>query len=217
MRVNLVVVRIHSAALSLCIPKCFPSYRVYHRRMKLADYYTDGLCYEDFLTKYGSEVDRGRWQRVYDQTRLNSEQESRIKAFVREMHVLCMAGTWCGDCAEQCPIFSVFEQMSPTIHIRYVDRDAYQELKESLTICGGARVPHCIFFSEDLQEVGRYGDRTLAKYRQMAASLAGPACSTGELASGQQHAEVVGNWLDEFERVQLILRTSPRLRAKHSD
>ena len=126
-------------------------------------------------------------------------------------------GAWCGDCAEQCPIFTVFEEASPLIHVRYVDRDAHPELKETLTICGGARVPQVVFFSEDMQQVGRYGDRTLAKYRQIAASIGGAACSSGILGETNQHAEVVREWLDEFERIQLILRTSPRLRQKHSD
>ena len=101
--------------------------------------------------------------------------------------------------------------------MRYVDRDAHAELKETLTICGGSRVPQVVFFSEDMQQVGRYGDRTLAKYRQMAASLGGAACSTGVLGANNGHAEVVQDWLNEFERIQLILRTSPRLRTKHSD
>ena len=111
----------------------------------------------------------------------------------------------------------VFEELSAVIHVRYLDRDAFPQLKELLTICGGARVPQVVFFSEDMQEVGRYGDRTLAKYRQMATSLAGSACSTGNLGEAQQHAEVIQGWLNEFERIQLILRTSPRLREKHAD
>jgi hypothetical protein len=185
--------------------------------MKPAEFHKQGLCYADFLTKYGSEGDRRRWQQVWSKTRLIPEQESLLRSFVREMHVLCMAGAWCGDCVEQCPIFQVFEELSAVIHVRYLDRDAFPQLKELLTICGGARVPQVVFFSEDMQEVGRYGDRTLAKYRQMATSLAGSACSTGNLGEAQQHAEVIQGWLNEFERIQLILRTSPRLREKHAD
>lgn len=185
--------------------------------MNIADYYECGLSYADYLNKYGTDGDRNRWQHVYAQTPLETGQEALLNSFVREMHILCMAGAWCGDCAEQCPIFTVFEEASPVIHVRYVDRDADPELKESLTICGGARVPQVVFFSEDMQQVGRYGDRTLAKYRQMAASISGSACSSGILGETNQHAEVVQNWLDEFERIQLLLRTSPRLREKHAD
>ena len=185
--------------------------------MNIADYYDSGFKYNDFLNQYASEGDRDRWQQVYEQTKLSPEQAGLLGSFVREMHVLCLAGAWCGDCAEQCPIFGVFEAATEVIHVRYVDRDAHAELKETLTICGGARVPQVVFFSEDMQQVGRYGDRTLAKYRRMAASLEGAACSTGILGVNNQHAEVVQDWLDEFERIQLILRTSPRLRTKHSD
>ena len=146
--------------------------------MTFAEFYQQGSCYADFLTQYGSENDRKRWQQVYAQTDLETRQEAFLGSFAREMHVLCMAGAWCGDCAEQCPIFTVFEEASPLIHVRYVDRDAHSELKETLTICGGARVPQVVFFSEDMQQVGRYGDRTLAKYRQIAASIGGAVSYT---------------------------------------
>ena len=185
--------------------------------MDIADYYESGFQYNEFLNQYASEGDRDRWRQVYEQTELSPEQKELLGSFVRRMHVLCMAGAWCGDCAEQCPIFGVFEAAANTIHVRYVDRDAHPELKETLTICGGARVPQVVFFSEDMQQVGRYGDRTLTRYRQMTASLGGAACSTGILGATNQHAAVVQDWLDEFERIQLILRTSPRLREKHAD
>ena len=185
--------------------------------MNIAEYYESGLKYKEFLDQYASEGDRSRWRQVYEQTKLSPEQETLLGTFAREMHVLCLAGAWCGDCAEQCPIFGVFEAATEVIHVRYVDRDAHSELKETLTICGGARVPQVVFLSEDMQHVSRYGDRTLAKYRQMAASIDGAACSTGILGATNQYAEVVQEWLNEFERIQLILRTSPRLRAKHAD
>jgi hypothetical protein len=133
------------------------------------------------------------------------------------MKVLCLAGVWCGDCAEQCPIFDAFAQESPNIELRFLDRDAAPAVASELSICGGARVPVVVFLSEDDQPTGRYGDRTLAKYRRMAAALSGPSCASGMAVDGSLLGAVIQDWLDEFERNQLILRTSPRLRAKHGD
>jgi hypothetical protein len=79
-------------------------------------------------------------------------------------------------------------------------------------------VPVVVILSEDGFEVTRFGDRTLAKYRQLAADQVGPACPTGLLPpDGNLLAAVTQDWVDILERAQLILRTSSRLREKHGD
>ena len=116
------------------------------------------------------------------------------------------------------PIFEHFAGANPRIAIRYFDRDTHADLAGELKICGGARVPVLVFLSEDGFEVMRYGDRTLSRYRKLAADQFGPACPTG-LVPPEQHLldAVTQDWVDIFERVQLILRTSSRLRQKHGD
>jgi hypothetical protein len=75
-----------------------------------------------------------------------------------------------------------------------------------------------VFFSEDGLETARYGDRTLSKYRQMIRDQVGASCPTGINAPGDSLlSQVVQDWLNEFERVQWLLRLSPRLRHKHGD
>ena len=138
--------------------------------------------------------------------------------FRREMKVLCMAGAWCGDCVSQCPIFTHFEHASSQIKVRYLDRDVDQELARELNLCGSPRVPQVVFLSEDGMPVGRYGERTLTKYREMASQLTGAACATGIVnAEDPTFLGVIHDWLNEFERIQLILRLSPRLRQRHGD
>jgi hypothetical protein len=63
-----------------------------------------------------------------------------------------------------------------------------------------------------------YGDRTLSAYRASAASQLGGTCQTGIVPpAADALAAVTGDWLREFERVQLILRLSGRLRQLHGD
>lgn len=186
--------------------------------MDFAAKFEQGLSYDDFLAKYGTDEHRRRWSAVYDRVHLSEQQRSLLGQFKREMKVLCMAGTWCGDCVEQCPIFEHFAAAAPATAVRYFDRDEHQDLQQELKVCGGARVPAVVFLSEDGQHVGRYGDRTLAKYRQMAADQLGPSCPTGIMPPADSLlGAVVQDWLKEWERIQLILRMSPRLREKHGD
>ncbi|MGD9722585.1 MAG: thioredoxin family protein [Pirellulales bacterium] len=180
--------------------------------------FEQGLKYDDFLTRHGTDEHRRRWQAFDQGVALTPAQRELVASFKREMKVLCLAGAWCGDCVNQCPIFEHFARTNPRIAIRYFDRDAHPDLAAELAICGGARVPVVVFVSEDNFEVARYGDRTLAKYRRLAADKLGPACPTGLVAPEPELlAAVTQDWLDIFERAQLILRTSGRLREKHGD
>lgn len=176
--------------------------------------FESGFSYDEFLDKYGSEQEKSAWQGVYSRVTVSESQQQLLASFVRELRVLCMAGAWCGDCVSQCPIFRKIEEACPNIKLRFVDRDANPELAAELKICGGSRVPQVVFMSEDGKPIGRNGDRTLAKYRQMMGEVAGAV-----LPSPAENLldAVTQDWLNEFERVQYILRLSPSLRQKHGD
>jgi len=186
--------------------------------MNPADYFKYGLSYQQFLEQHGHDGDRKRWNQIYEQSNLSESQIQVLAKFIRQINVLVFAGAWCGDCVVQCPIFQRFSDAADCINLKFIDRDTFPELKESLTICGGARVPQILFFNEDMQYVGHYGDRTISKYRAMAETITGAACSIGMVTHGDNvHEQVIQDWLQEFERIQLICRTSPRLRDKHGD
>ncbi len=186
--------------------------------MNLFEKFALGLTYPDFIGRYANEKQKLRWQQVYDQVRLSPTQRQILAAFRREMNILCLAGAWCGDCINQCPIFEHFVQAAPVLRVRYIDRDEHADAQAALQVNGGNRVPVVVFFSEDGHEVCRYGERTLSKYRQMLREMAGDSCPTGLVPSGDPLlAQVTQDWLNEFERVQWLLRLSPRLRQLHGD
>lgn len=180
--------------------------------------FASGLSYSDFLNQHGSAEQRARWDLVHRKVELTDAQRTLLGSFTREMKLLVLAGAWCGDCVNQCPIFDHIAAASPKIQIRYFDRDADSDLASAISICGGHRVPTVVFLSEDNFFCGVYGDRTLAKYRQMAATQLGAACPTGIGAPEQSlQQQVIAEWINEIERVQLMLRLSARLRQKHGD
>jgi thiol-disulfide isomerase/thioredoxin len=176
-----------------------------------------GLPYADFLRKYANPDQLRRWNDFHASVQLTPLQTTLLQSFVREMKVLVVAGAWCGDCVNQCPIFLHFELAQPKIRVRYFDRDDNPDLTAELQTCGGARVPTVVFLSEDGHICGRFGDRTLSKYRSMMATYAGPACPSGLAVEGSLTDAVVQDWLNEFERIQWMLRTSSRLRQRHGD
>jgi thiol-disulfide isomerase/thioredoxin len=187
--------------------------------MDFAAEFENGLSYSDFLTTHGNGDQQQRWATVHEQVNLTTAQRDVLSGFVRQMKVLVVAGAWCGDCVNQCPIFDQFvAAANGTIDLRLFDRDQHSELANALSTCGGARVPSVLFLSEDNFVCGRYGDRTLAKYRNMAVTQYGAACPTG-IGGAEQSLldQVTQEWLNEFERIQLMLRLSGRLRQIHND
>jgi thiol-disulfide isomerase/thioredoxin len=186
--------------------------------MNLFAKFEAGLPLAEFLDKYATDAYRARWRMGADQTALTDEQRKVLSAFKRRMNVLVLGGAWCGDCSSQCPIFEKFAEAAPVIHVRYIDRDEHADAQAALQINGGNRVPVIVFFSEDGFEVMRYGERTLAHYRRSLAQLTGEGCSTGLMKDGDPvHRAAIQEWLDQFERVQLMLRLSTRLRNLHGD
>lgn len=180
--------------------------------------FQDALPYRTFLDTYATPEQRRRWDEMHRRVSLTEPQRSLLGSFVRRMPVLVLNGAWCGDCINQVPIFDHFDQASAAIEVRYLDRDKHEDVRSALSVNGGQRVPVVVFLSEDFFEVFRYGDRTLATYRRLASQQLGPACPTGLVPpDADALAAVTGEWLDEFERAQLLLRLSARLREKHGD
>jgi thiol-disulfide isomerase/thioredoxin len=176
------------------------------------------LSYDDFLAKHGSDAHRVRWRATYDDAKLTPDQLDLLGQFRRKTHVLVLAGAWCGDCVRQCPIFTRFAEATPALDVRYLDRDVHADVQRELQINGGNRVPVVVFFSEDGFEVARFGERTLSTYQDMIEKQIGVVCASGVAKPGDPLLDrVTQDWLDQFERVQWILRLSARLRQKHGD
>jgi hypothetical protein len=80
------------------------------------------LPYSGYLQHYGSEEQRARWGAVYDAVTLTEAQRELLTSFRRRMNILCLAGTWCGDCVNACPIWQRFAEACPQITLRFVNR-----------------------------------------------------------------------------------------------
>lgn len=163
------------------------------------------------------------WKRFDEHSRsvspISAAQRTLIQSFSRRMPVLVLSGMWCGDCVHQCPLLEQLAEINrDAIDLRFIDRDVAEELSELYTICGGRRVPTVLFLNEDFEFVSLLGDRSLTRYRAMAAKQLGASCPLpGAPVPADEIAATRQDWLNEFERVQLILRLSPKLRQRHGD
>lgn len=177
-----------------------------------------GLPYADYVAT-GESQKQQDWQTIYDQAALTDAQSALLGSFKRKLNVIGLSGIWCGDCVQQCPLIQRIAEGAPNaIDLRWLDRDEHMDLQERVRINAGNRVPVLIFCAEDYEPVGWYGDRTLTRYRAMAAKNLGGACPLpGAPVPDDELSGTLADWLNEFERMQLLLRLSSRLRQKHGD
>ncbi len=181
--------------------------------------FEQGVSYESFVASGATEGHDAQWRTRYAQLDLTDDQRALIAGFTRDMKVLCITGTWCGDCALQGTAMQRIAEANPLIHLRFLNRNEHPHLQMALPINAGYRVPITFFMAEDFEPVARFGDRTLSRYRSMARKAlpdAGAGVVLAEPPADPVRA-VLQEVLDEFERTQLLLRLSTRLREKHGD
>ncbi|MBC8105091.1 MAG: thioredoxin family protein [Anaerolineae bacterium] len=178
------------------------------------------LPYDQYV-QTGTDEQQRRWKQVYDAAgnAITPAQRETLNGFVRDMNVLIISGIWCGDCVQQCPLIQRLAEVNAAkVHVRLIDRDEHKELSHQFRVNAGDRVPVTIFLSEDFAFCGAYGDRTLHRYRAIARRQLGASCPTGLAApDADELAATTLDWMNEIERMQLMMRLSPRLRARHID
>jgi hypothetical protein len=183
---------------------------------ELQSWFEKGETYESYLAKAADRA--APWHAVGKQAQLSEIQKLLLTGFIREMHVLVISGVWCGDCSAQGPMLATIAAGSPKINMRWLERDEAMALSDQIKINAGNRVPTVLFMAEDFEPVSMYGDRTLTRYRAIAARQLDSACDIPGIAIDQNEFDAtLQEWLNEFERVQLLLRLSARLRQKHGD
>jgi thiol-disulfide isomerase/thioredoxin len=193
--------------------------------------FAQGVPYDQYLA-HAKPHERPGWEAFGARVSLTRAQCDLVAGFSRRINVLCVSGTWCGDCVQQCPILAKIAAAgpvrgsgggavgagSPGIDLRFLEREAHMDLSDRVKICGGNRVPTVIFMNEAFEFVALLGDRTLSRYRAVAAKQLGPSCPLpGAPVPEDEVRATVQDWVDEFERVALLLRLSQKLRAKHGD
>jgi hypothetical protein len=173
--------------------------------------------YDEYLTQ--SPAHAKRWQdRATKIPALTEEQERRLLGHHRSLNVLLVSGIWCGDCVRQGPMIRhIANACDDEVQLRVIDREKDTKLRDEIRIMGAARVPVVVFLTEDFFEVGRFGDRMLTTYRNMASREYGSDRGSLSASPEEEAALELGEWVDIFERCLLMARLSPLLRRRHGD
>lgn len=184
----------------------------------LRDKFGQAMAYRDFVASGEPEGHHAQWHDRYGLLALSPDQRRLVAGFTREINVLCVTGTWCGDCALQGSAMQRIAEGNPRIHLRFLPKsEEHTDLLVPAKINAGFRVPVTWFLAEDFEFVSFFGDRTLSRYRSMARKALGPQANVLAAPPEDPVRAVLDEMLLEVERVHLLLRLSGRLREKHKD
>src|SRR5262245_54896946 len=123
--------------------------------------FDEGLDYEAFVASGEPEGHRPQWDERFARVALDPAQAALARSFTREMNVLCLTGTWCGDCALQGASMARIAEASPHVHLRFLPkREEHADLITRVPINAGLRVPVTWFMAEDFEPLQFFGDRT---------------------------------------------------------
>ncbi|MHC4591051.1 MAG: hypothetical protein ACYTAQ_17480 [Planctomycetota bacterium] len=113
----------------------------------------------------------------------------------------------------------IAEANPQVIDLRFLlKHEQHADLIVKAPINAGFRVPVTWFMAEDFEPAVVFGDRTLSRYRAMARKQLPPDQANVHAPPPTDPVrDVLQEVLDLFERVQLLLRLSPRLRQKYGD
>lgn len=184
--------------------------------------FTAGHAYADYL-QTGTDAQREGWEKIGTQVALTDAQTAMLAACKRDMKLIVVSGIWCGDCVRQGPMIQAIadaygKDTGAKCEVRWIDRDEHMDAQEQVTINAGNRVPVVIFAAEDFEPVGWAGDKLLNRYRIMAKQQLGANCPLPGAVVPQDELDCeIADWVDEFERVALLLRLSGRMRKLHND
>lgn len=181
-------------------------------------FFEKALPYDAYV-KTGEPSHQERWRAMEPNIKLSATDQKILAGFKRKLNVLVMSGTWCGDCVRQGPMLNAIENATGGLmQFRYIDNNENPELQDELRINGAKKVPVIVALTEDFYELERFGDRHLSVYRRKLVSELGAACDPGLLPpAGDELAVEISEWVQFFERVQIMLRLAPMLRKRYGD
>ncbi len=125
-----------------------------------------------------------RMERLDRTLELDSELVEVIQQLQKDVYLVVIAEAWCGDAAQNVPIFAKMAAANPAkLHIRLMHRDTNLELIDAYLTNGGRAIPKVVLTNAAGDELAVWGAR--------------PAAATAMVkewkAQGMEHSELAKN------------------------
>ncbi len=136
----------------------YPRYRAMVSQLALTGGSTGPNQSEIYVnyTKLGDKR-MSRWEKTF---KISEEVRQKLKSLDKELVLLVLTESWCGDAAASLPIMNKIAEASPNITLKIVLRDESLDLMDTFLTNGARSIPKVIVFDKVNNEiVGEWGPR----------------------------------------------------------
>lgn len=122
---------------------------------------TTGPDQSESMVEY-ARVNLHRIKRLEKTIKLDSELENQLKKVETPQHVIAITEGWCGDAAQNLPLFDLISQKYDLIKLYVVLRDENPEIMDLYLTNGAKAIPKIIWFNNLFDEIFTWGPRPAA-------------------------------------------------------
>jgi len=106
-----------------------------------------------------TKLNFSRMKRILKTTPISDDVTNTTECLNDKLTWVVLAESWCGDAAQNLPVFAKIAEANPNINLRILLRDDNPEVMDQYLTNGGKSIPKLIALDEDLNELGTWGPR----------------------------------------------------------
>ena len=119
---------------------------------------TTGEDQSEAMINY-SKLNFSRMKRILKTTQPSEEVIKTVDCLNDKLTWVVLTESWCGDAAQNLPVFAKMAEANPNITIRILMRDENLDLMDQYLTNGGRSIPKLICVDESLNVLGTWGPR----------------------------------------------------------
>lgn len=119
---------------------------------------TSGTNQSEALINY-TKLNFSRFKRTYKTTQPSKEVLETVNCLNNKITWLVLTETWCGDAAQNIPVFAKIAEVNPAISLRLIFRDEHLDVMDAFLTNGAQAIPKLICLDEQLNVLGSWGPR----------------------------------------------------------
>ena len=119
---------------------------------------TTGENQTEELINY-SKLNFSRMKRILKTTPVSPLISDTVECLSDKLTWVVLTESWCGDAAQNLPVFAKIAEKNPAINLRILLRDNHLDVMNSYLTNGAMSIPKLICLDENLKELGTWGPR----------------------------------------------------------
>jgi len=128
-----------------------------------------------------TKLNFSRMKRILKTTPISDDVLNTVECLSDKLTWLVLVESWCGDAAQNLPVFAKIAEANPNINLRILLRDDNLDVMNQYLTNGGISIPKLIALDENLNELGTWGPRPKFLQDWMYKNKANPKMEMSEL------------------------------------